>query len=269
MKILECRSIKEKEKLKLKQKIKNKLTLAVIQIGDFKENTIYFNSKKKLAMELGIELVEIRFSLENNEEEIINKIIELNNDDKITGIMIQKPILEQFDYNKLANYIDYRKDVDVVSNDGQQLLENGIIPCCAGSILKLFEYYDIDIINKKIAVIGKSKLVGLPIYNLLKTITQTILCDSNTKDLKDYISSCDIIITAIGKPNYFDKEYFNSNQIIIDVGTNYVNGKLVGDVNYEDVKDEVLMITPVPGGIGQLTPICLYENLVKLYLQRK
>lgn len=264
MKILECKSIKEKEILKLKQTIKNKITLAVIQIGSFKENNIYLKNKIKLANELGIEILELKYDASSTKEEIIDKILELNLNKNINGIMIQKPI-SNFDYQELVNYIDYRKDVDGLTLVNQERLTLGkecIIPCTARAVLKIFDEYKIELSNKKIAIVGKSNLVGMPLYNILNKNNNVILCDSKTERLKDVLRSSDIIITAIGKANYFDSSYFRNGQVIIDVGTNYLDGKLVGDVDIKLLPDNIF-ITPVPGGVGQLTPIYLFWNLLK------
>lgn len=179
--------------------------------------------------------------------------------------MIQKPILNNFDYQKLVDYIDYRKDIDGVNKINQEKLisnENCLIPCTVRSVLKVLEEYQISMNNKKIAIIGKSNLIGIPLYHILKEKTETILCDSKTENLKDKINQCEIIITAIGKANYFDNSYFKDGQVIIDVGTNYINNKLVGDVDMNSLTKNV-SITPVPGGIGQLTPIYLFWNLIE------
>lgn len=131
------------------------------------------------------------------------------------------------------------------------------------AILKVFHEYKISLFNRKIVIIGKSNLVGKPLYHILNRNNEVLLCDSKTLDLASITRNADIVIIAIGKPNYFDSNYFRCGQIVIDVGTNYVDGKLVGDVDFNSVKD-LVSITPVPGGVGQLTPICLFENLLDL-----
>lgn len=265
MNILECKTIKEKEIIKLRQNLKGKLSLAVIQIGDFEENEVYLKNKKKIALELGIELIELKYYQYNSKEEIIDKILELNSNENINGIMIQKPILPNFVYQELADYIDYKKDVDGVSKINQERLNNSescIIPCTVRAIIKVLEEYQINSTNKKIVIVGKSNLVGLPLYHILKDKNEIILCDSKTEFLKDKLKQADIIITAIGKANYFDDTYFKDGQIIIDVGTNYLDGKLVGDINSNLIPKNV-SITPVPGGVGQLTPIYLFWNLIE------
>lgn len=270
MQILECKYIKEKEIIKLKKLIKHDLTLAVIQIGNFKENNLYLRNKKKLAQELGVKIIELSYQESNSKEEIIHKIVELNLDNNINGIMIQKPILEKFDYQELVDYIDDRKDIDGVTTSNQERIKNNqeaIIPCTVRSVLKVLEEYQILLKNRKIVIVGKSNLIGMPLYHILKRDNHVILCDSKTENLKEKIKEGEIIITAIGKANYFDEAYFKSGQIVIDVGTNYVNQELVGDVCFLSVKDIVSMITPVPGGIGQLTSIYLFWNLIDIKLR--
>lgn len=265
MNILECKSIKEKEIIKLKQEIKEKLTLVVIQIGDFEENELYLKNKKKIAVELGVELIELKCYQSNSKEEIIAKILELNSNENITGIMLQKPILANFDYQELVDYIDYKKDIDGVTKINCERLNNNescLIPCTARAVLKVLEEYQISTYNKKISIIGKSNLVGMPLYHILKDKSKVILCDSKTDNLKDKIQQSDIVITAIGKANYFNNTYFKDGQVIVDVGTNYLDGRLVGDVNSSLITDNIY-ITPVPGGIGQLTPIYLFWNLIE------
>ena len=265
MQILECKSIREQEIIKLKQNLTEKITLVVIQIGEFKENDLYLKNKKKLALELDIELIEIKYNNDNTKEEIINKILELNLDKNITGIMIQKPILPNFNYQELVDYIVYEKDIDGVSKINQERLKENkkcIIPCTTKAVLQVFDYYSINLENKKIAIIGKSNLVGLPLYYILKDKSKVTLCDSKTENLKEKLSQNEIIISAIGKANYFNDNYFKDEQIIIDVGTNYQDGKLVGDIDFNSIRKDIL-ITPVPGGVGQLTPIYLFWNLLE------
>lgn len=265
MEVLDCRKIKENELLKLKNYISDKYTLVIIQIGKFIENEIYLKSKRKLLNELNINLIEINYDDTSTKDEIINKIIELNNDKNVNGIIIQKPILNKFDYQELVNYIDYKKDIDGVNIKNYERLQNNldcIIPCTVRAILKIFDEYEINLINRNIVIIGKSILVGKPLYEILSKNNNVVLCDSKTKNIKDIIKQNEIIISCIGKANYFNFEYFTDNQIIIDVGTNYFCDKLVGDIESNSLRDLNIKITPVPGGVGQLTPIYLVWNLI-------
>lgn len=262
MQLLECKKIKEIELLNLKKLIPDKnIKLVIIQIGDYPENEIYLNSKKKLAALLNVEIIEYKYEESTSKEEIISKIKECNNNKQVTAIMIQKPILKKFDYQELVDYIDPVKDVDGTTTYNQENIT--IIPPTVRAILLLLTKYNIDLINKQITIIGKSNLVGLPLYKLLKANYNVILCDSKTSNIKNIIKLSDIIISAIGKANYFTKDYFKDNQIVIDVGTNYLNGKLVGDVDINNI-DSNILVTPVPGGIGLLTPICLFLNLLDM-----
>lgn len=259
MEVLECSNIKKYELINLKNNITNKLTLAIIQIGSFKENEVYLRSKRKLALELGINILEFSYNQESNKDEIISKIKKLNNDNSITGIMIQKPILDKFNYQELVDYISFKKDVDGLTTYNQN--NNVIVPPTVRAILLLINKYDITLTNKKISVIGKGSLVGYPLYKILKDKYEVILCDSKTSNIKEIIRESDIVITAIGKANYFTNDYFKNGQIIIDVGTNYLNGKLTGDVDFDNI-DKDVKITKVPGGVGLLTPVCLFLNLL-------
>lgn len=265
MKVLECESIKKEEMAKLRENIASRLILVIIKIGKFIENDVYLKSLRKNSLDLGIELREIEYFKDDNSIDIISKIIELNEDENVVGIMIQKPIIDKFDYNELVNYIDYRKDIDGMTRINQLRLKNDkecLIPCTVSAIIKILDKYRIKINNKKICIIGKSNLVGKPLYEILKRTNQVILCNSKTDNLKAVIKNADIIITAIGKPNFFTDDYFINGQIIIDVGINVFEGKIVGDVDFSSL-DKDVFITPVPGGVGQLTPVCLFWNLVK------
>lgn len=267
MQMLECRNIRIKKIEELKNNQIGDITLAVIQIGDFIENQIYLNSKKKLASKLGVKVIDLKYDKNSSKEEIVDKILELNNNKEITGIMIQKPVLDKYNYSELVNLIDYRKDIDGVGKANKDNLVNGdycIVPCTVKAILMVFDEYNMSLRDKKIVIVGKSDLVGMPLYNLLKNKYDVILCDSKTPNLSDVTINADIVVVAIGKANYFDRKYFRNGQVIIDVGANYLNGKLVGDVDFDSIKDLSVAITPVPGGVGQLTPVCLFSNLFEI-----
>lgn len=273
--ILNCKQIKEEEKSKLKleiNKINTKLTLAIIQIGYFEENNLYLRQKRNLAKELGIDIKNYYYDDTYKEEDIIMEIISLNNDNNITGIMIQKPIHENFNYQRLVNYIEPNKDIDGLTDINQENIiksDRGLIPCTALSVLRIFDYYNINIENRKIAIIGKSPLVGKPLYNLLSKNNTVTLCDSKTTGIKEKIRENDLIIVAVGTPNFIKLDMIKENHIIIDVGTNYLNNQLVGDCDFNNIQNKVSMITPVPGGVGQLTPLYLFHNLIEAYSKKR
>ena len=178
--------------------------------------------------------------------------------------MIQKPILSEFSYQELLNYISPQKDVDGLTEENKKkwALGSGLVPCTARSVLKILEAYKISLENKEIVILGKSDLSGKPLYEILKEKNKVVLCDSKTKEIKKRIKKADIVITAIGRPHYLTKDYFNDGQVIIDVGTSYLEGRLVGDVNIETLESLEVKVTKVPGGVGQLTPIFLFDNLL-------
>ncbi len=274
--IMSCRKIKEQEISNLKKirsKINRLLKIAIIQIGYFPENEIYLRQKEKLATELDIEFLAYNYDKNTKQEDIIRQIEILNADTSITGIMLQKPILEGFDDTIIINTISPLKDVDglnKINRQKRQTKEEGIIPCTALAVLKILDEYNIKIVNQKIAIIGKSDLVGKPLFDILSTNNQVTLCDSKTINIKENILKNNIIITAIGKPKYITEDMVSKDNIIIDVGTNLLNNKLVGDVDFDNVEPKVKMITPVPGGVGQLTPLYLFYNLIKAHqLQNK
>ncbi len=266
MKVLECKSIREKEVQRLREEDISSLTLAIIQIGKYKENELYLKAKEKLAYELGVRILSILFDEESSREEIIKRIRILNQDPSIHGIMIQKPILPKFFYQELVDVIAPFKDVEGLSSYHQKRWESGkgILPCTALAVLKVLEEYHVSLFDKKIVLLGKSELVGLPLYERLKGNNEVILCDSKTENIREIVQSADIVVVAIGHAHYLTSKYFSSSQVIIDVGTNYLDGKLVGDVLTSSLSSFSVCVTPVPGGIGMLTPVYLFSNLFML-----
>jgi len=265
IKVLDCKKIKEEELMRLKKELPPSLTLAVIQIGTFEENEVYLKNKQKLASQLGVLLSIFSFDEKSKKEEIVEKIKELNEDPKITGIIIQKPILSKYSYQELVDDIREDKDVDGLTSMSKKKWKEqcGLLPCTTKSIIKILEYYRIRIENKKIALLGKSELSTLPFYEKYKDQSKITLCDSKTENIKEVIQSSDIIISAIGKPCYFTKDYFKNGQVLLDVGINYQRGKLVGDIDFFSLEESNLNLelTKVPGGVGLLTPLYLFDNL--------
>lgn len=264
--VLDCKCIKEQELTRLKKEISSPLTLAVIQIGKFKENELYLRNKEILAKNLGVCLFFYSFDDQNEKEEIIEQIKKLNKDPNINGMMIQKPILPNYCYQELVDFIDVRKDVDCVTsfNKKNWKTTKGFLPCTTKSILKILNYYHITLENKKVTILGRSDLSTMPIYEIYKEKSDITLCNSKTENIKDKIKNSDIVISAIGKPCYFTKDYFREGQVIIDVGINFQDGKIVGDIDSSSLEESSynLKITKVPGGVGMLTPLYLFDNLL-------
>lgn len=261
--ILNGKVIKDKILNELKDKVSNNnlnIGLAIIQIGNDYASDIYINEKKKMCDYIGYKFYHYKYDFNIAQEEIINKVNELNNDKNIHGILVQLPIPKSLDKDRIINSISVNKDIDGLKNNSY------FIPCTPLGILNLIDYYKIDVANKNIVVIGKSNIVGKPISELLiERGSNVITCDSKTNNLSDYTRNADIIIIAIGKANFLTKDMIKDNSIIIDVGINRVDGKLCGDVDFDNIINKVSMITPVPGGIGPMTISALALNLYKAY----
>ena len=270
--VLDGKNLSDKIKNEIKSKIKKysiKPTLAVIQIGNDEASNIYINSKRKACENVDINFIHEKFNEDVNEQEVINKINELNNNDYVNGILIQLPIPKQFNTYKLLNLINKNKDVDGLTDINAGLLfkdYNNLIPCTPQGIIRLLEEYNIDLLGKHAVVVGKSNLVGKPLAILLLQNGATVtICHSKTIDLKQYTKQADILICAVGKKDLITKDMVKENAVVVDVGMNRVNGKLYGDVDFENIKDIASYITPVPGGVGPMTVAMLLSNVLKNY----
>lgn len=272
--LIEGNKLKEKIIRDLKEKTKSlprPIKIAIIQVGENEFSTIYINQKKKLEQEINILINHIKLQEETKEQEIIKKINTLNKDKEIDGIMVQLPLPKHLNQKAIVNAIDENKDIDGLTDSNIIKLYNNnytLAPCTPIGILKLLELYKIDIKDKNIVILGRSDIVGKPLSLLLTNSNATVtLCHSKTKDVKSITNKASILISAIGKPKLITKNYIKENAIIIDVGINKdENGKLCGDIDFEDVKDKVSYITPVPKGVGPATIAIFLENSYKAYL---
>lgn len=272
--ILDGKIVRDQLVLELKEKISKiseKLQLVVIQIGRFQENELYLKQKRQMASRLGILLTEIVFEETVSKEIIISKIKELNHDPSIHGIMIQSPISSNFSFSELVDYIDPSKDIDGLTSINQQRLlqDSSYIPCTVRGILKLLDFYHIPVENKKIAILGKSRLVGYPLSILLSKNNEVFLCDSKTSNEMDILKNADLIFIAIGKAKWLKRDMVSEKATVIDIGTNLVDGTLVGDAEFDSLFGFVQAITKVPGGVGPLTVISVYMNLFDAYFYQK
>lgn len=242
--------------------------LAVITIGDDAASAVYVRNKKKACEYVGFSFMHFDYLSEVKESVVIRKIKELNRDKTVNGILLQLPIPDHFNLEKIINTIDPRKDVDglTTTNMGKLLSGNyGMIPCTPRGILEILDYYNVSLEGKNVCVIGRSHLVGKPIAMLCSDRNATVsICHSKTKNLKDYTTKADILIVAVGKKWLIDKSMIKKDAVIIDVGINSVEGKLYGDVN-PNVEEKCSMLTPVPGGVGPMTVACLLKNTYQAY----
>ena len=257
---------------KLKKKTNKVPGLTVILIGEFAPSQIYVRNKEKNSKEVGINSNVIKYPSDVSEEEVLNKIEELNKDKNISGILVQLPLPDQISKEKIINAIDPLKDVDGFNPVNVGNLASGyraIVPCTPLGCLLLIKKVEKNLSGKHAVIIGRSNLNGKPMAQLLlkENCTVTIV-HSKTKNLQNECLKADILVAAVGVPNLVKKDWVKSDAVVIDVGINKVDNKIIGDVNFEEIKDKVRAITPVPGGVGPMTIACLLSNTLKCFKAR-
>ncbi len=242
--------------------------LAVITIGFDKSNEIYVNNKKKACEQVGIGFIHIDYTDTVEQKKVIKKIHELNKDKNVNGIIVQLPIKGNHNEKEILNEISELKDVDglTYTSIGKESNKDCIfVPCTAKGIISILDYYKIEISGKSVVVVGRSNLVGKPVFmECLKRDCTCTICHTKTKDLKEYTKTADILIVATGNKYLIDKNMIKKDAVIIDVGINLIDGKLYGDVN-PDVESLCSYLTPVPGGIGPMTVAMLLKNTLIAY----
>ena len=242
--------------------------LAVIMVGDDKASKVYVKNKSKACEEIGIEYEEFLLDETTTMEELLELIEKLNNRDDIHGILLQSPIPKNLDINKAFNKISYKKDVDGFNpiNVGKLSIgEDCFISCTPFGVVKMFEEYNIDVQGKNVVIIGRSNIVGKPLIQcMLKKNGTVTVCHSKTENIKEITKNADILIAALGKAKFVTADMVKDGAVIIDVGINRnEEGKLVGDVDFDNVEPKVKYISPVPGGVGPMTIAMLMNNVVK------
>ena len=262
----------KKEIISIKKKTNKVPGLSVILIGDLVPSQIYVRNKEKNSKEVGMNSNIIKYSKDVAEEEVLKKIKELNNDKNVSGILVQLPLPDQIGKEKIINSIDPSKDVDGFHPINVGNLASGykaIVPCTPLGCLILLKKVEKNLSGKHAVIIGRSNLNGKPMTQLLlkENCTVTIV-HSKTKNLKEECSRADILIAAAGKAKLVKKDWVKNGSIIIDVGINQEGDKIVGDVSFEEVKDKVKAITPVPGGVGPMTIACLLKNTLECFKAR-
>ena len=246
--------------------------LTVILIGDFVPSQIYVKNKEKNAKEVGINSAIVKYSKNVSEKEVLRKIKELNNNEAVSGILVQLPLPPQINKEKIINAIDPLKDVDGFHPINVGNLSSGYnatVPCTPLGCLLLIKKIEPNLTGKHAIIIGRSNLNGKPMAQLLlrENCTVTIV-HSKTKDLNTECLKADILIEAVGVPNLVKSDWVKKDSIVIDVGINKVGDKIIGDVEFETVKNKVRAITPVPGGVGPMTIACLLKNTLECFKGR-
>ena len=266
--------IKEETRV-LFEKTSKKPGIACVLLGEDPASAIYVRNKEKAAISMGFHSVIERLPAETTEVELLDKIESFNNDSKIDGILVQLPLPKHIDEKKIITTISPKKDVDVFHPQNIGLLWNGtgtLAPCTPLGIMKILDYYKISLKGKKAVIVGRSNIVGKPLSCLLlrKHATVTI-CHSRTVDLPGVCKEADLLVGAIGKPEFIDKKFIKPGAVLIDVGINRLEetGKLVGDINFKDAEPIASAITPVPGGVGPMTISMLMLNTLQLFKEHK
>lgn len=270
-KLIDGKQISTQIKDELKDRVAKegiKATLAVIQVGDDPASSVYVGNKKKACEYIGIGSRSFELGENTTEEELLDLIDKLNDDDDVTGILVQLPIPAHIDDKKIINRISPLKDVDGFhpENVGNLCIgQDGFVSCTPAGIMELLGRSGIEVEGKRCVVVGRSNIVGKPMALLLLAANGTVtVCHSRTKDLKDICKQADILVAAVGRPKMITSEYIKEGAVVIDVGIHRMdNGKLCGDVDFDDVKDMTSFITPVPGGVGPMTIAMLMVNCVK------
>jgi methylenetetrahydrofolate dehydrogenase (NADP+) / methenyltetrahydrofolate cyclohydrolase len=262
-----------KKEIELLKSENNKVPgLTVILIGDFEPSKIYVKNKEKNAKEVGINSDVIRYAKDVTEQEVLNKIKELNNNKDVSGILVQLPLPPQINKEKIINAINPLKDVDGFHPLNVGNLSSGYnatVPCTPLGCLLLIKKIEPNLSGKHAVIIGRSNLNGKPMAQLLLKNNCTVtIVHSKTKALKTECLKADILVAAVGVPNLVKSDWVKKDSIVIDVGINKVGDKIIGDVEFETVKKKAKAITPVPGGVGPMTIACLLKNTLECFKGR-
>lgn len=276
MTILDGKALAEKIKLQLREKVsrlEKKPQLAVLLVGENPASRTYVEGKRRDCEQVGIEFELHHFPSQIGREEIEWEIDKLNLDGRVTGVIIQLPLPPHLPTLQLISKIDPRKDVDGLHplNVGRLWLgdydfERDLLPCTPKGIIRLLDHYSIKLEGKLAVIVNRSNLVGKPLAKLMLDRNATVLiCHSKTPELARKTAEADVLVTAVGRgPNFVGPEMVKEGAVVVDVGMNFVGGRLVGDVDFERVSQKASYITPVPGGVGPMTRAMLLENLVRV-----
>ena len=263
----------KEEHEQLKHKTGKTAGLAVIIVGDNPASQVYVRNKTKACENVGFYSETIELPANISEDELVKEVQKLNENEKIDGILVQLPLPNHINEMKVINTISPEKDVDGFHslNVGKMMLgdDTGFLPCTPYGIMQLLEEYKVDVVGKDVVIVGRSNIVGKPMALILIEKGATVkVCNSKTKDLSDKIQRADIVIVAVGVPKLVKAKDVKEGAIVIDVGINRVDGKLCGDVDYDEVIEKASLITPVPGGVGPMTIASLITNTLKAYKKK-
>lgn len=269
--ILDGKKLRDELLVQYKEKIKEEklnITLAIILVGNNEASKLYIKNKEKYCTEVGIKVDKYLLAEDTSEEVLVNLIKDLNEDEEVTGIILQSPVPNGIDFDKCSGMILPNKDVDGFTKDNVYNLylnKKSILPCTVKGIIKLLEHYNIEINGKNVAIIGRGNIVGKPLAMALENRNATVsLLHSKTKDLKMFTKDADIVVVACGIPKLLKKEMIKEGSVVIDVGISRVDGKIVGDIDFDNIKDIATFVTPNPGGVGPMTVAMIIDNLIEM-----
>lgn len=241
-----------------------KPSMVAVLVGNDGGSISYMKNQQKLSESLGVKYTSIILEESITEEELLNEIKNLNEDKNVDGIILQLPLPKKFNEKLITSSINYEKDIDGLTDVNTGKLYKGekcFIPCTAKSVIEIIKSVETNIEGKKAVIIGRSNIVGKPAAQLLLNENATVtICHSRTKNLSEVCKDADILVSAIGRPAFVTKNFVKEGAIVIDVGTTMVDGKIKGDVLYDEVIDIASLVTPVPGGVGAMTTTMLIKN---------
>lgn len=279
---IEARDKRKAELMARVQGVKTTPKLAIVQVGDRPDSCAYIEQKKKFGESIGVTVEHYRYEVEIPEHRLIDEIFKFNNDESVHGIIVQLPLPERLHSYNIIEAVDPLKDVDGLTSENVKLLQaggiGGMTPATARGIELLLHHYDVDIEGKNAVVVGRSQLVGAPTAHMLMNHGATVtVCHKLTQDLRKHTQGSDILVVATGNAHLITSEHVREGQVVIDVGINPIEGtplqeelpnrKFTGDVAFEEVSEIVGAISPVPGGVGPMTVLALFENLMDAYMR--
>lgn len=271
-KIINCKEYRDRKEIGIANIVLEnslKLKLVIIQLGDDPASNSYINNKLKACERCKIDSELIKLDINTSQEDLLKIICRLNESENVNGIIVQSPLPSHIDKNIVSDAIIYNKDVDGFSiiNKGRLYSnEECLVPCTAQGVIDILNYNDIGIEGKNVVIINRSDLVGKPLMHLFLQNNATVtICHSYTQNLKEISSSADILVVGVGKPNFITKDYIKDGAVILDIGINFFENKLIGDVDFFDCIEKCSKITTVPGGVGLLTVTNLLINVLKTF----
>lgn len=269
--ILDGKLVRDKLLDGYKEKIRKEnlaIKLAIILVGDNEASKIYIRNKEKACNYVGIVVEKYLLGADTSEVELMSLIEKLNNDVSITGIILQSPVPSHIDFDKCSGLISSKKDVDGFTKENIYNLYLGhdtILPCTVKGIIRLLEYYNVPISGANVVIVGRGNIVGHPLSLALLNMDATVtVAHSKTKDLANLTKNADILVSATGYPHLIKKDMVKNRAVVIDVGVSRVDGDIVGDVDFDNVKDVAYAITPNPGGVGPMTVAMIIDNLLMM-----